>query len=54
MKRELQFDFDMIITEVDQANIRSIDAHFAIGFKVLYSYRSNQQDWKIIYLNTTN
>ncbi len=54
MREELQSRFDMIVTEVDEANVRSMNAHFAIGFKVLYSYHSNQQDWKIIYINTTN
>lgn len=39
----------MIITEVDVANTRLLDAHYAIGFKTLYSYCSNQQDWNIIY-----
>ncbi len=49
MKKQLQTEFDMIITEVGVANTRSINAHYAIGFKTIYSYRSNQQDWNIIY-----
>ena len=40
MKAQLQEQFDMIITEVDIANTRSLNAHYAIGFKTLYSYRS--------------
>lgn len=51
MKKVLQLDYDVLITEVDTKNIRSVNAHRAIGFNVLYSYRSNQQDWQIIYLN---
>ena len=49
MKDALHSQFDQIITEVDRTNVRSIKAHLAIGFKILYSYRSNDQDWKILY-----
>lgn len=48
MRQQLQLDFDMIITEVDQKNIRSLNAHYAVGFKLLNSYNSNQQDWALI------
>ncbi len=48
MKQELRLDFDMIITEVDVANTRSLDAHYTIGFKLLQSYQSNGQDWALI------
>jgi len=41
----------MIITEVDITNTRSINAHRAIGFNTVYSYRSNNQDWEILYWN---
>ena len=54
MKQEMSTQYDMIITEVDVANTRSMNAHFAIGFKTLYSYRSNNQNWKILYLNLKN
>jgi predicted GNAT superfamily acetyltransferase len=54
MKHEMSSRYNMIITEVDVANTRSINAHFAIGFKALYSYRSNNQNWKILYLNLKN
>jgi len=54
MKQEMGSTFDMIITEVDVKNTRSLNAHYAIGFKTLYSYRSNHQDWKILYLNLKN
>ena len=49
MKQQLQSKFNTIVTEVDTANKRSLNAHFAIGFKTLYSYRSNRQDWKILH-----
>jgi len=34
-----------------QHGFRTLNAHYAIGFKTLYSYCSNNQDWKILYLN---
>jgi hypothetical protein len=52
MKEELKSNYDLIVTEVDKNNARSMNAHTAIGFKILYSYHSNSQDWNILYLNT--
>ncbi|RLD27242.1 MAG: N-acetyltransferase [Bacteroidetes bacterium] len=54
MKLQLQAEFDMIVTEVDVANTKSLDAHYAIGFKTIYSYRSTQQDWEILYWKLNN
>lgn len=54
MKEHVKQEFDAIITEVDKNNIRSLNAHYAIGFKMLYSYRSNDQDWELIIWNITN
>ncbi|MGB5419823.1 GNAT family N-acetyltransferase [Algibacter sp.] len=48
MKQELNLEYDAIITEVDKTNTRSLNAHYAIGFKELYSYRSKNQDWEIL------
>lgn len=46
----LKPEFDFIITEVDAKNIRSLNAHYAIGFKHLKSYNSGGQDWELIVL----
>jgi hypothetical protein len=54
MKSQMETDNDLIITEVDIKNTRSLNAHFAIGFKILYSYRSNNQDWQILSWNIKN
>jgi len=56
MKSQMKSEYDMIITKVDAKNTRSMNAHYAIGFKVLYSYRSNNQDWEILSwdIKTTN
>lgn len=48
MKDQLQSEFDMIITEVDFSNERSLNAHYAVGFKLLHSYNSNNLDWALI------
>jgi len=48
MKQEMISKYDMIITEVDEKNTRSLKAHYTIGFKLLHSYNSNQQDWALI------
>ena len=48
MKQEMSSEYDMIITEVDEKNTRSINAHYAVGFKLLHAYKSNGQDWALI------
>lgn len=51
MKQEMASKYDMIITEVDKKNTRSLNAHYAVGFKLLNSYNSSQQDWALISWN---
>lgn len=51
MKANLKDEYDIIVTEVDKKNIRSLNAHFAIGFMELFTYHSNNQDWILIYLD---
>lgn len=50
MSDSLKPEFDAIITEVDTKNIRSLNAHYAIGFKHLKSYNSEGHDWELIIL----
>jgi len=50
MKRQVLPPYEYIITEVDATNIRSINAHYAVGFRKLSTYRANGQDWELIYL----
>jgi len=50
MADQLTHDFDAIITEVDTKNIRSSNAHKAVGFKVIEEYTSNNQLWEVISL----
>lgn len=51
MSKSLKHDFNTIITEVDVENVRSRNAHKAVGFEHLKNYRSNNQLWEIISLN---
>ena len=51
MKQQLHLQFSMVITEVDDSNTRSLNAHFSIGFKHLKTYTSNKHDWQLISWN---
>lgn len=50
MRNTIQPDFNSIITEVDATNLRSLEAHYAVGFKDLKTYSAGGQDWKLIVL----
>ncbi|MFT4668810.1 MAG: putative GNAT superfamily acetyltransferase [Flavobacteriaceae bacterium] len=50
MKASIFPEFDAIVTEVDASNRRSLEAHYAIGFKILSKHRANHRDWVLIYL----
>ena len=52
MKNRLPKGFDGIITEVNVKNIRSMNAHRAIGFKVLKEYSSADTVWSLIVLSS--
>ena len=51
MKAHVKHEFDAIITEVDRNNTRSLNAHLAIGFKLLKTYKSDNQEWELIVWN---
>lgn len=48
MKQELTSKYDSIITEVDESNTRSMNAHFATGFKTLKTYYSKPHHWALL------
>ncbi len=50
MQGAVQPEFELIITEVDAKNTRSLRAHYAVGFEELKTYRFGDQDWKLIVL----
>ena len=43
--------FSAIITEVDTNNERSLQAHYAVGFRELKQYHAHGQDWVLLYVN---
>ena len=47
-REELQPQFDYLITEVATINIRSMQAHEAIGFKIIDTYLEAGIEWNII------
>jgi ribosomal protein S18 acetylase RimI-like enzyme len=51
MRQELNNEYDVIITEVDANNIRSVNAHKAVGFELLKTYTSNNKNWEVIIWN---
>jgi len=52
MKENISKEYNAIITEVDVKNIRSVNAHKAIGFTILKEHKSNHQTWQLILLRT--
>lgn len=48
MRSQLRDEFDMLITEVDGENQRSLGAHLAMGFKELMVYKSGSHKWHLI------
>lgn len=50
MRKKVQREFKLIITEVDAENERSLHAHYAVGFEELTTYRSEGQEWMVIWL----
>ena len=51
MKQEMSSQYDMIITEVDITNTRSVGVHFTIGFKQLKTYYSSPHQWALLAWN---
>lgn len=48
MKSNLKTSFELVITEVDVKNTRSLNAHYALGFKLLKKYAFNNQEWILL------
>ena len=53
MKKASYPTYDAIITEVDATNIRSLGAHYSVGFEKICTYHSLGQDWELISLKTS-
>ncbi|MFI8604781.1 GNAT family N-acetyltransferase [Cellulophaga baltica] len=48
MKKQLEQEYDTIITEIDALNNRSMQAHKAVGFKEMARYTANEQEWVVV------
>nr|WP_155600075.1 GNAT family N-acetyltransferase [Zobellia amurskyensis] len=48
MQLKTQESFNCIITEIDATNARSLQAHYAIGFRKLTTFESDGQKWEIV------
>ena len=48
MGDQLREDYDLIITEVDSDNVRSLGAHYKVGFNDLIVYQSGGCTWHLI------
>ncbi|KAA1245297.1 GNAT family N-acetyltransferase [Aquimarina sp. RZ0] len=51
MKKKLQHTYDILITEVAADNLRSLQAHQAIGFKTLVTHENDGIKWHLIHWN---
>lgn len=50
--REIYKDqFDFILTEISSKNERSIKAHQRVGFKTIYKYRDEADEWEVVVWN---
>ena len=47
-KKLYQDSFDMLITEISVSNIRSQRAHEKVGFKTIYSYTDEMDEWNVV------
>ncbi len=49
-KALLKEQFDLCITDISKSNTRSIAAHQAVGFELLYTFTDDQDDWEVVVL----
>lgn len=52
MKEAVGTEYNLIVTEVDGRNTRSLEAHIAVGFKVIKNYISGGREWNLISQST--
>ena len=48
MRDQLKDEYDLIITEVDSENVRSLGAHYKVGFNDMLVYQSGGRTWHLI------
>ena len=50
-KELFKHKFDFIETEISTGNKRSIRAHEKVGFKTIYTYRDDKDEWNVVLWN---
>jgi len=50
MQKDLPHHYELILTEVADRNIRSLNAHLAAGFQLIKKYKTGQEHWSILVL----
>ncbi|PWT72488.1 MAG: GNAT family N-acetyltransferase [Bacteroidetes bacterium] len=40
--------YDLLVTEISSSNIRSQKAHEKVGFKTIYTYRDQVDEWNVV------
>lgn len=52
MKKNVAPEFDVIATDINAKNLRSLQAHYAVGFNHIANFNSEGQDWVVVTLKT--
>lgn len=52
-RRRFSMTYDCCITEVSSGNLRSMQAHLAIGFELLHTFTDATDEWNIVIWNWT-
>ena len=47
-KELFKHKFDFIETEISTGNKRSMRAHEKVGFKTIYTYRDDKDEWNVV------
>jgi len=47
-QQELNSSYDCLVTEVATLNIRSLNAHQSVGFKIIYTQVTNGTSWELV------
>lgn len=52
MKKHVTPEFDIIVTDINAKNTRSLQAHLAVGFTTISRFSTDGQDWIVVSLKT--
>lgn len=52
MKKHVASEFDLIVTDINAKNTRSLQAHYSVGFMEITTFNSDGVDWVVVSLKT--